>query len=725
MVSLVAGLLVTSGTVLAVHDLDFQLDGDVDAATTTDIPPGGSIQNVDWSTLFDSLGADITPFPTGFTATKFTRDFGVNPGCLTTGTGTFCTADPSTFTTGSKDTLDINPGWQCSSSANVNSKIDVMNAYAAAYTNPVADAVQWLDPPTNTIPNPFFGTHHKLMYFGMERNTNTGDGNVAFWFLKDGTVGCDSGAGTGSFTGHHQNGDLLVVSAFTKGGGVSGVTAYEWSGGALGTTPVGNGGDCKGNTGGDSICATTNSGPNAITGEITTPWLTANKADGVGHKLQSAEFFEGGIDLTATGLGGACFSTFVGDTRSSQSLTATLFDYAQGTLGACTSGAVTTPSAGQNGTVSIGAGASLSETDSATITTSATGSFGGTVKFWLCGPLTLTSTSNCSAGGVQIGLPLTGETVTGAAGTATVGSDTATITKVGRYCWRAEYSGDTAVGVPASNDPSNTTSVTECFSVTPLTPTLTTSATGSVQLGTAIDDTATLTGTANQPGTGGLGTGGTINPTTVGVAAGGSITFSLYGPSATAVCTAANLIGTSVVTVSGDSSATNLYTASNGTITGTLTPTAVGTYRWIAIYSPDSSGNTLAPSPAGACGDAGEASIITGAASLSTAQRWLPNDTAHITSPAGTTLAGNVTFNLYNSGTCAAPGTAQYGPIVIDVTTGTGSANDRTVSTNNLTFVVTTANDEVAWFWKVSYDDNNLTDPAAHCETTTAFTLAN
>jgi hypothetical protein len=691
----------------AVHDLSFQLDGDVAAGPATHI--GTGTQSVDWASLFNASG---TPgaLPAGFTASSFTRDFGLDPGCsLTAATGTFCTSDTTTYATGSKDTLSITPGWQCSFSSNVNSKIDIMNAYAASFTDP--------------------STSHKIMYFALERNTNTGDGNVGFWFLQS-SASCAAASGNAPFVGHHTDGDLLIVSAFTKGGGVSGINAYRWNGddatGSLGTNPIGSGGDCQGATGLDAICATTNgSAPPNLNGPITTPWLTSNKADGVGHTLQASEFFEGGVDLTTEHLDTECFQTFIGDTRSSQSLTATLFDFAGGTLGSCSSGVVTTPSAGQNGTVSIGAGASLSETDSALITTVGAATFGGTVKFYLCGPLASNSTSNCSTGGVQIGTPSTGETVTGAAGTATVGSDTATVTKVGRYCWRAEYSGDSVKGVPASSDPAatDTTSLTECFTVTPLTPTLPTSATGSVLLGTAIDDTATLTGTANQPGTGGLGTGGTINPTTAGVAAGGTITFSLYGPSATSVCTAANLIGTSVVTVSGDAA----YTASSGTVTGTLTPTAVGTYRWIAIYSPDSSGNTLAPNPAGACGDTGEVSIITGAASLSTTQNWLPNDTAHITSPAGTTLGGTVTFTLYNDGSCGTGGgSSQYtsGALAIPGTSS-GTANDRTISTANTTFKVTTANDAVAWSWKVLYDDTNLTDPSFVCETTTpAFTLS-
>src|SRR6266487_4283948 len=58
----------------------------------------------------------------------------------------------------------------------------------------------------------------------------------------------------------------------------------------------------------------------------------------------------------------------------------------------------------------------------------------------------------------------------------------------------------------------------------PVTPALATTAGPDVVLGNLITDTATLTGTANQPGT------PAINPTTAGAPAGGTITFTLYGP---------------------------------------------------------------------------------------------------------------------------------------------------------------------------------------------------
>jgi LPXTG-motif cell wall-anchored protein len=81
----------------------------------------------------------------------------------------------------------------------------------------------------------------------------------------------------------------------------------------------------------------------------------------------------------------------------------------------------------------------------------------GSVNFFLCGPDqgTLATDAGCPAGGSQIGGPIT----VSAAGAAT--SATVALTKSGDYCWRAEYSGDTAY-LPSAH----TNATTECFSFT-------------------------------------------------------------------------------------------------------------------------------------------------------------------------------------------------------------------------------------------------------------------
>ncbi len=222
-------------------------------------------------------------------------------------------------------------------------------------------------------------------------------------------------------------------------------------------------------------------------------------------------------------------------------------------MASCQSGTVTTPSAGSDGSVPIGANGTVAVTDSAVLTVSGGATtYGGTMTFHLCGPTPLSDASYtlCTTGGTLVGAV---KTVSGPS-PSTVDSDDATITSAGRYCWRADYSGDATAGVPASSD----SSVTECFKVTPLQPAITTNATGAagVVIGTAISDSATLSGATSN--------------------AGGSITFRVYGPN-DATCTGTPAFTSAAVPVSG-----------NGTYSsGTFTPTAAGTYRWIASYTGD------------------------------------------------------------------------------------------------------------------------------------------
>jgi hypothetical protein len=422
----------------------------------------------------------------------------------------------------------------------------------------------------------------------------------------------------------------------------------------------------------------------------------------VGHTLRSTDFFEAGLNLTDEGLGGKCFSTFLSDTRSSTSLTATIFDFSRGTLGECTSGIETTP---QNGagedldTTEIGTDARVTVRDHADITVTGQDDFTGKAKFFLCGPLDLSSTSNCQTGGVQIGDPAVGEDVTGTGGTASVNSDDVVLTSVGRYCWRAEFLGDG--DVPDSVDPEDDENVSECFSVTPLTPTLTTSAGPDVVLGNAIGDTATLSGTAKQPGTDGLGDGSIGASAATQANADGTITFSLVGPD-DCVNVPTGFVDIDV-TVDGDSDADTEYTAS-------FTPGAVGEYTWIAVYDGDSP-NTNGAGPTG-CPDADEAVIVTGTSSLATDQDWLPNDTATITGD--TDLSGTATFTLFTGSDCGAgdDDTAVYGPVDVPVS----GASPQTASTSNSTLILEA--DSGSYSWLVSYDDDTLDDPADSCETT-------
>lgn len=295
----------------------FELDGNMVSDGLTD-----------WESLFDVVGSAIpTPKaqqPAGHGSSSFTRDF--EPGS---------SADSSTFSTGSKDILNIGfdsdvdatgktTGWQCGKSNNIGDKVDLLNTYATSY----------LDPQTK----------HTIVFFGLETASNEGTRNAGFWFLKDGTVGCSANSGKAvNFAGTHMDGDILVTAEYTGTGGVSLIKVFRWNGGASGSlSEVASGQDCSNAAAGDSVCGSTNgTALRANQGQV--PWLTRTKTSNpsvpglTSTDLDRGEFFEGGLDLTQLGLS-ACFGKYLANTRSSATPSATLFDFAVGNFATCSIG---------------------------------------------------------------------------------------------------------------------------------------------------------------------------------------------------------------------------------------------------------------------------------------------------------------------------------------------------------------------------------------------------
>lgn len=304
----VFGLQAQPALAVGVDEMAFELDGNLISDTNG---------KVDWKDLFNTANSPPTvadPLPANFGRAAFFRDFDPNSN-----------KDNSTYTTGSKDTLNITPGWQCVVANNVTDKIDVLNAYAAAYTDPTSGDV--------------------VLYFAQEVASNEGTKDLGFWFLKDPTVGCVAGNKASDYTGKHSNGDILIVAEYTNGGGVSVIRAYKWVKdpgdpvGFLETTPFVESGSCNGAGHGTSLCAVIND--KALLAPTDVPWLTKTKTSNpvdknyTGSKdLDVGEFFEGGLNLTANKIEG-CFTRYLADTRSSTSLTATLFDYVLGEFSIC------------------------------------------------------------------------------------------------------------------------------------------------------------------------------------------------------------------------------------------------------------------------------------------------------------------------------------------------------------------------------------------------------
>jgi len=238
-----------------------------------------------------------------------------------------------TFFTGgsSKDFNDIEGNWLITTTS-VPDKDEIDHAYAAVYEDNSAACAG-----TNTC-------GHRVLVFGGDRHATNGDSNIGFWFFQ-GAVTADPAAGV--FHGVHQNGDLFIVSAFTKGGGTSTIDVYEWVGtpGAPGTTNLSRCNDLGGvldTSGDDTLCKVTSAGKGSAVVNpvgITLGWEYTAKGGTACNTgpcpAAAGAFYEGGIDLTALGLGAECFASFLVETRSSQSVDAVLKDFALGGFESC------------------------------------------------------------------------------------------------------------------------------------------------------------------------------------------------------------------------------------------------------------------------------------------------------------------------------------------------------------------------------------------------------
>jgi uncharacterized repeat protein (TIGR01451 family) len=210
---------------------------------------------------------------------------------------------------GSNKDIDDVSTWSWKKDDVTPNKDDIVSAYASVYAE----------------------QNNLILYFGQTRLLDkNGDANVGFWFLQN-PAGLND---DGSFSGSHANGDILVQSEFTNGGSVSGVHIFRWQSGSL--QLISNQAECSGGKLGTAdACAIVN------TSTISTSWA---------GDVTAPYFFEGGLNLSALFPQGApCFSTFLTNTRTSQSETAELKDFAFGdidTCGSITVRKVTTPSGG-------------------------------------------------------------------------------------------------------------------------------------------------------------------------------------------------------------------------------------------------------------------------------------------------------------------------------------------------------------------------------------------
>ena len=146
-----------------------------------------------------------------------------------------------------------------------------------------------------------------------------------------------------------------------------------------------------------------------------------------------------------------------------------------------------------------------------------------------------------------------------------------------------------------------------------------------------------------------------------------------------------------------------------------FTPTSVGTWCWRGEYSGDTTYPASSDSSAGEC-----FSVTQLPASIATAQTWSVFDTATIeVGPAGTTLSGNVTFELFSNATCADSAVFTSGPHAVS------GASPQQVSSN--TYNVSTTPGTYPLSWKVTYTSTNPghTGVVHSCTETASLTYAN
>src|SRR6266496_297461 len=410
------------GPAAAVHDTgSFELDGNA----TNGAAPGDDWDNVCHQVIHSDTACSTTSDTTGASAVDWVPEPNHNATIFTGG--------------GSKDPSDINQWAWKDGAGGLPDKDNLLHSFAARY------------PSTS---------EGDVLYFGSDRLDNSGDAQQGFWFFQS-SVGLGSnsvGGGTG-FTGVHQTGDLLVISDFSNGGTTSTITVYSWdptckkAGGTCGdanlrTLASSSNANCATAAPNDSFCGLVNANT------ITMPWSFTDKSGTPNNGALNGEFYEGGVNLTKLGLANKCFSSVASETRSSTSTTATLKDFILGNLQNC--GSTTTTQSSITGSTSIGTG-SVAVSDSATVTVQDITPWSGTVQFHLRGPIGSSLEVSTDIGG-PVAVSNT---------TPTVQSDTAHVTAAGDYCWSAHFH-STTTGVTDSNDDGTN----ECFTVTPVTPSL-------------------------------------------------------------------------------------------------------------------------------------------------------------------------------------------------------------------------------------------------------------
>jgi len=218
----------------------------------------------------------------------------------------------------------------------------------------------------------YIGSGGPYLAFAGDRLKNEGDAQIGFWFFQNCTSPVTQPDGTQNFAPPKTVGDLLVLADFTGGGRNADVTVLQWVG-TGGTYPNSNGAFNEITTIGAAVAEN-----NATDVDVPCTWESNYPT--ATYELNA--FYEGFVDLGSFP-GAECFSCVMLETRSSQSITASLDDFVGGPLGGF-------PTCSITGDNTICQGASTSFT--------ASGGTGTFTFLWSTGATTAVI-SNVTAGG--------------------------------------------------------------------------------------------------------------------------------------------------------------------------------------------------------------------------------------------------------------------------------------------------------------------------------------
>ena len=305
----------------------FQLDGN----TTPDVPYG-TPATLDWNNVLNTCStpvynAGIWTQPSCPIGTVHVKDFYVGSGL------------DDAFKLGSKDILDPNIG-------------------ATAEWN----WENFQTPDKNDLTDVFARATDDNIYLGALRYASSGTAYLGFWLYRQAVatkcvtpsnerifvdtnpaslgqlVQCTPVGGV-SGTYHrlvHSVGDVLVLINYENGGSNTTPVLYEWNPAAPNSlrllSPVTS--DCITATNVTNVCATSNSGDINLQESI----YGYTPKSGTVNTAAAGSFFEAGISrsvLSANGATDSCFSSIIGETRSSSSVTAELKDFAGGSFASC------------------------------------------------------------------------------------------------------------------------------------------------------------------------------------------------------------------------------------------------------------------------------------------------------------------------------------------------------------------------------------------------------